>query len=498
MNKRFSSYVSKSNATTIIILICSAIFSVSIYQLWSINTYRVGFPLDDAWIHQTYARNLVLYKAWVYTPGVISAGSTAPLWTMILALGYAIDVDHLFWAFTFGWILLCMLGFVGYICFTQLTNIRGWLATLSALFLIFEWHLVWSAASGMETVLFALFILVVLTGIISKWKNWFVIGVIIGLSVLVRPDGITLLGPAALAIILSPKSSRENVQTLAKLLIGFILFFTPYLLINYQIAGTWWPNTFYAKQAEYQSLLELPFLYRYSRLIILPLIGVGVLLVPGFVYITYQNLKSKNWDPILGIVWFLGYIFMYAIRLPLNYQHGRYLIPAMPVFFIWGMAGTAIFIRSLKKESIKRILGRSLLLASVLLLFAFWFLGGRSYARDVAIIETEMVQSALWIKENTSEEDLIGAHDIGALGYFSERRILDMAGLISPEVIDFIRDEEKLAIYLDQEQVRYLMTFPSWYPELVDSLEIRFITASKFSTEAGGENMAVYLWDEDY
>jgi len=496
MNKSFLSCISNSRYKAFIVLICSAIFTISIYQLWSINTYRVGFPLDDAWIHQTYARNLILYEDWVYTPGVKSAGSTAPLWTMILALGYILNVDHLFWVFTLGSILLCMLGFVGYICFTKLTKIYGWLATLSALFLIFEWHLVWSAVSGMETIFFALLILIVLTGIISLRRNWFVLGVIIGLSVWVRPDGITLLGPAVLAIILSPKSPQENIQTLAKFLLGFILFFIPYLAFNFQIAGTCWPNTFYAKQAEYKSTLELPMYYRYSKLIILPLIGAGVLLVPGFVYITYQNLKSKNWDPILGIVWFLGYIFLYALLLPLNYQHGRYLIPAMPVYFVWGMAGTAIYISALKRESIKRILGRSFLLASTLLLFAFWVLGGRSYARDVAIIETEMVQSALWIKNNTSSDDLIGAHDIGALGYFSERRILDLAGLISPDVIGFISDEEKLANYLDQEQVMYLMTFPSWYPELVDSLQISFVTASNFSPQAGGENMVVYLWDK--
>lgn len=498
MNKSYSGYLSKSNIKVIIVLICSAIFSISVYQLWSTNTYSVGFPLDDAWIHQTYARNLILYKDWVYTPGVASAGSTAPLWTMILALGYVFNVDHLFWAFTLGSLLLCMLGFVGYICFTQLTKIHGWIATASAFFLIFEWHLVWSAVSGMETILFALLILVVLTGIISLHKHWFALGIIIGLSVWVRPDGITLIGPAILAIIISPKSRQENFQSFAKLLLGFLLLFIPYLAFNIQIAGSWWPNTFYAKQAEYQALLEFPLYYRYSKLIILPLIGAGVLLVPGFVYISYQNLISKHWDLILGIVWFLGYIFIYADRLPLNYQHGRYLIPAMPVYFVWGMAGTALFIHEIKKESMKRILGRSLLLTSILLLFAFWVLGGKSYARDVAIIETEMVQSALWIKNNTSSEDLIGAHDIGALGYFSERRILDMAGLISPEVIGFIRDEEKLADYLDQKRVMYLMTFPSWYPELVDSLQISFVTASDFSPQAGGENMVVYLWDKQY
>ena len=42
-----------------------------------------GFPLDDAWIHQTYARSLASGQGWVYAGGPPSAGSTSPLWTMI-------------------------------------------------------------------------------------------------------------------------------------------------------------------------------------------------------------------------------------------------------------------------------------------------------------------------------------------------------------------------------------------------------------------------------
>ena len=53
-----------------------------------------GFPLDDAWIHQTYARSLALTGRLEFTPGQASAGSTAPLWTLLLAVGYLLRLPY--------------------------------------------------------------------------------------------------------------------------------------------------------------------------------------------------------------------------------------------------------------------------------------------------------------------------------------------------------------------------------------------------------------------
>ena len=39
---------------------------------------EAGFPLDDAWIHQVYARNLATTGVWAFVPGQTSAGSTSP------------------------------------------------------------------------------------------------------------------------------------------------------------------------------------------------------------------------------------------------------------------------------------------------------------------------------------------------------------------------------------------------------------------------------------
>jgi hypothetical protein len=76
--------------------------------LYAASVARVGggFPLDDAWIHQTYARNLAQTGQWAFTPGIPSAGSTAPLYTVILAVGYVLGVDYRLWAYVVGGIAL--------------------------------------------------------------------------------------------------------------------------------------------------------------------------------------------------------------------------------------------------------------------------------------------------------------------------------------------------------------------------------------------------------
>jgi hypothetical protein len=137
---------------------------------------------------------------------------------------------------------------------------------------------------------------------------------------------------------------------------------------------------------------------------------------------------------------------------------------------------------------------KSWILSTCFVLVGFVFLGANSYASDVAIIETEMVNVARWVRDHTSSSAFLGVHDIGAIGYFARRPIIDLAGLVSPDVIPFIRDEEKLRLYLDQNQAKYLVTFPGWYPNLVRNLQQVYSSRGEFAVKAGGENMVVYLW----
>ncbi|MEJ2353204.1 MAG: hypothetical protein P8Y03_25735, partial [Anaerolineales bacterium] len=494
--------------------------------------YHLGFPLDDAWIHQTYARNLVEYGQWAFIPGQPSAGSTAPLWSALLAIGHALRLGPYIWTFFVGWLTLWALSVVGYYGFRILAPAHGKWALWAALGLALEWHLVWAAGSGMETLLFALVILIALVWLAGAMsgenenpdlsegiapdpifqasspcpeprrrvptfhfsRSWLGLGALVGLSVWLRPDGVTLLGPVGFVLLMGSQGWQKKFRLALIFILGFLIFAMPYLVFNRALAGSWWPNTFYAKQAEYAILRRLPLWQRYLNELILPAVGAGALLVPGFMYALYRAIRYRSWPILAAGLWTLGYAAMYAGRLPVTYQHGRYLVPAMPVFFLIGFLGTAELLKLDTQVAWRRVMSRVWIAALGAVLGLFWVIGARTYADDVAIIESEMVSTATWVAHNTPPDALIAAHDIGALGYFGHRDLLDLAGLVSPEVIPFIRDEMALERYLDAQNADYLVTFPDWYPLLSSKGERIFQANGQYSPAQGGENMAVYRW----
>lgn len=470
----------------------AAAFAVGGYITLSAGRYGIGFPLDDAWIHQTYARNLAQLSEWSFIPGRPSAGSTSPLWSVLLAVGYLVRLAPLIWSFLLGGVLLAALATL----MVRYSRASGGAAHIPALWIgllvVFEYHLTWAAASGMETLLSALINSAVILMIASWRTNWLTIGVLVGLGLWVRPDSLTLLGPA-LVWLLWQRGARFWGAA-ARLAAGLGLLLIPYLLLNLYLDGNWWPNTYYAKQAEYAVLLTEPLHSRLARLFSLPLIGVGVMLLPGFVAYIVRAIKARQVAVLLGLVWWAGYLGLYALRLPVVYQHGRYIMPAMPLFFLWGCLGTDLLLGMLKGHRAGNLLAFGIKSATGLVLAGFYLLGGQAYARDVGYIESQMVATARWVAQQTGPGELIAAHDIGALGYFSERELLDLAGLVSPEVIAFMRDEAALSQHISEAGATYLVTLRTWYARLPACGELVYRGDAATARELGGDEMVVYRW----
>lgn len=457
----------------------------------------VGYPLDDAWIHQTYARNLARQGEFAFVAGQPSAGSTSPLWSALLAIGHWLGVDPRGWAYALGALSLGLTGWLTFRLVRQVWPDQPGAAWAAAAAVAVEWHLGWASVSGMETGLFAAIALAVLAlPVRPAWG----LGALAGLSVFIRPDGLLLL-PFVLARLVWPE--RQGWRAVAACVTGFGAVFALYLAFNVWIGGTPWPNTFYAKQEEYAALRTMGWLARAlwrcdeagvcgPGVAVLPLIGAQALTAPGLVVVVVRAVRERRWAWLIPLGWAGALVAAYVVRLPVSYQYGRYVMAAIPVLVAVGLVGLGQVLRLRAAALLPRVLSRVWALAYGALAVVFWLQGAVVYGRDVRFIETEMVAAARWVAANTAPGAVIAAHDIGALGYFAQRPLLDLAGLVSPEVIPFIRDEDRLAEWLTASRAEYLMTFPSWYPRLVSQVEdqVLFRTAG----EGGYDNLVVYRW----
>jgi hypothetical protein len=475
-----------------VILAFAALIVVFYYLVVCVLTFGVGFPLDDAWIHLTYARNLAEHGEWAFRLGEQSAGSTSPLWTALLSIGFLVGLAPHVWTFLAGWAALTLLA----ICAEKLTRklVRAYRSRIpwAGLFFVFAWHLTWSAVSGMETLLHGLIILTVLGALMTGSRRYLTLGFLTGLSVWVRPDGLTLLGPVFLVALISEKTWRLRGEAIWRTLIGFGSLVLPYVLFNLALSGNAMPNTFYAKQAEYGLFWHSrPFLERIGNYLAPILASPFLVLIPGAAIWMVNRIRARDWRALASLLWVLGYIGIYFLSLP-AYQHGRYIIPALPVMYLWGFAGFLEVVLSSQAHKQLVFIWQVLTIA---LCLAFTFLGARQNANDVRWVESEMVATAKWVNQNLPADARLAVHDIGALGFYVQNPVVDMAGLITPEVVPFIRDETQLAVYLDSRSVDYLITFPSFYPELTSQRELVFAAGSGSPPGELGESMGVYRWE---
>ncbi len=494
-------------------LICFGLFLAVSYVIGG----KLGFPLDDAWIHQTYARSLARNGRFEYIPGVTSAGSTAPLWTILLAVGYLFNAPFQAWTYFLGALSLLWLAWGAMSVWRSLwpdLAKKDWLAGVG---IALTWPLLWAAVSGMETLFFAalgmqivaLYLYMLPQGNVTT-KQLLLLGVLSGLLILIRPDGAVLIALLGLGLLFLP--GRWGDRFKRGLIYGgtAVLTLIPYFLFNYWTSGTIWPNTLYAKQTEYAIVLQEFIGWRFIRLLYYSLGGspdswqgmsaTHLLLLPGVLLAAWRAIKqdwsAKQLAKTIPLLWALGHVALYAWRLPVTFQHGRYLMAIMPIWVLYGLAGWVFILFARQSES-KTIWFAQRIAGLTLFLMALFFLlqGAVAYARDVATVEGEMVAVAQWLAENTAEDALIAAHDIGAIGYFAERPLLDLAGLISPEIIPLLADEAQVAQYLLSSDADYLVTAPGWPYTAVaddDSSEWRYSTDFLLTQEAGLNNMTVY------
>ena len=149
-----------------------------------------SFPLDDSWIHLHFARNLAEGAGFAYNPGVPVSGSTAPLWTLLLAGAFSLAGSAPAWAKA--------LGITAALATALLTRRLVWmwtesraLALAGGVIAAVAGPLVWGALSGMEVSLAALLVTGAL--VLHTAGRAAPTALLLGLAVLTRPESLLLV-----------------------------------------------------------------------------------------------------------------------------------------------------------------------------------------------------------------------------------------------------------------------------------------------------------------
>jgi len=479
-----------------------------VYLAWSVLAAgELGFPLDDSWIHQVFARSLAETGEMAYNPGEPTAGSTAPLWTVLLALARLLPVDPRWSAYLYGMFFLAGSAWLMSRIWRRLCpSAAGLVAVAPAVLLLMDWHMAWAALSGMETCLF-IFLSLLLVYLTMKSAAPWEVGLVAGLLTVTRPEGVvlaTLCWARGNWDLWSEQQRPEDEvasrqgrrPTLARAVryslawgVAFLLPLAPYLAFSWNVSGSLLPNTFYAKVATYGRAGLLGLLSFFGETAVVLVLGPLALLAPGLV-VSAALVWRRSRDALLLWGWPLALLALYAWRLPATYHHARYEMPVLPFLILLGWWGIVGFPGRQQLRLLSRVY--PWLLAA--LVAGSWVRGVGIYGGDVRFINVTQVSAARWLRDNTPPTAVVGTHDIGAIGYFSGRRILDTAGLITPEVVPWIHDQPHLLEYLRQQRVGYVAQFTVWYPQISAALKDREVyrVHDAAVAAAGGDDFVIY------
>jgi hypothetical protein len=170
-----------------------------------------------------------------------------------------------------------------------------------------------------------------------------------------------------------------------------------------------------------------------------------------------------------------------------GFQEGRYSVHLLPLALVLVAVGLGAALQRRRRPA---------LLAWLAL--ALWALvpAAERYAWGVQNIEAMQVRLGHWVAANTAPRARLAVNDIGAIAYVSRREIVDLMGLVTPEILPYRRQGEDGVIrFVSQVCPDYVIIFPAWFPRLAaraDLLEPLHRVRLDRVEVSGGPEMVVY------
>jgi hypothetical protein len=424
--------------------------------VWIGFRWATGIELEDALITYRYAENLAEGRGFVFNVGERVLGTTTPLYTLLLAAGGMLfGVGNIpLLSNIFGLLAGAGAGWAAYRLCRAFEVGPGWSA-LTVLLLCVHPKMLWTTTGGMETPL--VLCLMMMSLLATVRRSWTTALIVVALLVLTRPDGLIWAGLITLVVIWHAGRRALGPLLVAALLVGawvgFAFFYFGSPIPHSVTAKRALELTYTAAQTEaytlhgylhwYLAQMWLPHTYGFAKHQVwgwLVLMGLGVLGIAR---------RPDRARPLMLLPLFVV-AFCAAFYLGRSPRFPWYSAPLTWCAVMLGMLGLyelwivfSLYWREFKLPN--GVLGAARLAALGALAMTIVNRGlvTYRYERDNQLNETELRRGlGLWLKENTDPQAVIATEAIGYQGYYSDRKLLDLAGLICPEVVALLRETQ--------------------------------------------------------
>lgn len=407
------------------------------------------FQLDDALIYLRYIKNFQEGHGLVYNPGERFNGLTSPFFTFVIVLGSFL-IKNLQW--------LSVAASIGFLVatayFSKSLFSSSRFGQLLTMFAVVGFKYFYSTI-GMETTLFLL--LIVLSLYFYKTNSEYVV-ISLALLVITRSEGIFLAIPIAIDYLIR----HNRLPRPAFLIAGILLLISPFLF-NKMYYGDFLAVTGSAKIGQGKSgfwgygwiFFQADHLFgffsgnRYLAMTLLGFASLGAILL------------RKNRLTLISLVFIASLLGFYGLLNIPSYHW--YYAP----FFLFALifASYAVQWLMLKCWNAKGFALKGFSIAAFMVCIGFYCANTMPW--QIGFTHQAYIQIGKWLKANTPATSSVAMVEVGTVGWYADRRIIDILGLTNPHNAGYIAqgDADSWPIHYQPDYI--LDHNPIWIHETV-------------------------------
>ena len=420
---------------------------------------------EDFLITFRFSQNLVDGKGLLYNEGERVYGFTSPIGVLLPALFYYLTGKTSFLSALWLYRLICIGTFAGAgLLLLKSLNLKDkkYISfSLFTLLFIFESKSVAFTTNGMETAFMLFFLSLYIYSIAKETKfSWILGGLSFSGLMWTRPDGcFYILALSIATLFVRDRTIKENLIKISKMAALCTLLYLPWFLFCWKYYGSPIPHTILAKKGE--------FLLTTQNILQIWINTVTSIYSP--IYYILGGWPAKNIFDIFYII--LGLICSFYWTLPTKDKVGKFcsltffflifyflLLPPFPWYLpTMSLLSIVVFVQ-LYNHWHKGKMFKNIFFLSIIFLTLFQFVATtyQIYVQQNIVETGNRKEIGLWLKENVQSHENIYLEPLGYIGYFSQAKIIDFPGLVSPNVVK-LKKEKGLNFYSMINEIK-----PDW------------------------------------